>query len=325
MKTRQLELKSILFLVFASACWGIGTSVTKYALTEVPSLTLLTIQLSVSVVCLWLGVAISGACVPSGRYWLALGILGWLNPGLSYTFGLMGLAATTASMSALLWATEPVLIGVLSWTILGERPAAVVVGLSVCALVGVLLTVGLSSSTTTGGSALGNGLILLGVGCCALYTVGSSRLDPTLDPLSVIAMQQSMALVWALSLMSTQSRMVLISAPQTYAVSAWISALLSGVLYYALAFWFYLHGLKRVGAVFAGVFINLVPVFGVASAYLFLHEQLLRMQWLGAGMILCAVVLIALWQAYKTRATSFPLLKAVAKANKLKKLKAPAR
>ena len=50
--------------------------------------------------------------------------------------------------------------------------------------------------------------------------------------------------------------------------SAWGAAVLSGVLYYGLAFWFYRSALSRVPALVAGASLPLIPVFGVAAGYL---------------------------------------------------------
>ena len=55
------------------------------------------------------------------------------------------------------------------------------------------------------------------------------------------------------------------------------------------AFWFYIVGLKRVPASTAGQFLNLIPIFGVTGAAIFLGERLGPMQWLGAILILAAV------------------------------------
>lgn len=46
-------------LICASACWGGATVITKSMLTAIPPLTLLVIQLGVSVFLLWLLVAVS--------------------------------------------------------------------------------------------------------------------------------------------------------------------------------------------------------------------------------------------------------------------------
>lgn len=64
-------------------------------------------------------------------------------------------------------------------------------------------------------------------------------------------------------------------------------------MYYAAAFWFYLTGLRHVPASAAGVFINLIPVSGIAAGYLLLGERLTGRQWLGAFLIIGAVGSVA--------------------------------
>jgi drug/metabolite transporter (DMT)-like permease len=71
--------------------------------------------------------------------------------------------------------------------------------------------------------------------------------------------------------------------------TVWGWAVLSGIVYYALGFWFYITGLKNTSASLAGFFMNLLPVFGVGGAYLFLGERLNAIQWMGAILILFSV------------------------------------
>jgi drug/metabolite transporter (DMT)-like permease len=78
-------------------------------------------------------------------------------------------------------------------------------------------------------------------------------------------------------------------------ISVWILAIASGIVQYALAFWFYLIALREITAGTAALFLTLIPVFGVGGAYLFLHEQLTLWQWLGAILIVTAVSSIT-WQ-----------------------------
>lgn len=59
---------------------------------------------------------------------------------------------------------------------------------------------------------------------------------------------------------------------------AWLSALAAGALYYGVAFWFYLHGLRTCSPGVAGLFINLVPIFGTTTATVFLDERLTTRQ-----------------------------------------------
>jgi drug/metabolite transporter (DMT)-like permease len=71
----------------------------------------------------------------------------------------------------------------------------------------------------------------------------------------------------------------------------------SGLMYYAAAFWFYLTGLRSVPATVAGGFLNLIPVFGITTAYVFLGERLSLTQWAGATTILLSVVALLMWGA----------------------------
>jgi drug/metabolite transporter (DMT)-like permease len=75
-------------------------------------------------------------------------------------------------------------------------------------------------------------------------------------------------------------------------LTGWFLAVLSGVLYYALAFAFYLSGLKHVAASVAGVFLALVPVFGVLAATLS-GESLSARQWLGVLLVVASVLAVA--------------------------------
>jgi drug/metabolite transporter (DMT)-like permease len=51
----------------------------------------------------------------------------------------------------------------------------------------------------------------------------------------------------------------------------------------------------------AGLYINLVPVFGVAAAAVLLDERLVGRQWLGAALVIGAVSALALAQSRRDR------------------------
>jgi drug/metabolite transporter (DMT)-like permease len=52
----------------------------------------------------------------------------------------------------------------------------------------------------------------------------------------------------------------------------------------------YLTGLQDTPASVAGQYINLIPVFGIAASTVFLGEQLTTRQWVGATIIVAAVM-----------------------------------
>ena len=292
MKSQNLNVGSASRLIAAAACWGIATVITKDILSSLPPITLLIIQLAFSILLLWILVSLRGRHVTDKKTLLKLGAAGLLNPGISYTLSLLGLSMSTVTMSTLLWASEPVLILGLAWFILREMLTLRQIFFSITAMVGVVLIGGLGVGMVTKGILLGNLLILGGVLCCALYTVLVQYIRSDVDSLHIVALQQTVALVWALVIWPLELRSGTSVNLADLGLSTWFWAGFSGVVYYALAFWFYVQGLKRVNASIAGIFINFIPIFGVSGAYLFLGERLSLVQWMGAGVILLSVFII---------------------------------
>lgn len=295
-KSNQAGVKSLsnggfaLAMTLAAACWGAGAVMSKGVLGYLPPLTLLVVQLIASLTFLWAVIGIRRLRIPLCRETFRLGLIGLLNPGLAYTFSLLGLSLTTASMSALLWAAEPILILGLAWLILRERLTRSLLACSLLAIFGVFLVIGVNASIDSSGSLIGSSLILAGVFCCALYTVLTRRDAAILDPVLLLAVQETAALLWALLIWPFELGSAEMTGLTAISSSTWIWTVASGIIYYALAFWFYIIGLKRIPASQAGLFLNLIPIFAVGGAYIFLGERLAMVQWIGAALILIAVM-----------------------------------
>jgi drug/metabolite transporter (DMT)-like permease len=261
-------------LVLASAFWGVATVISKQQLASVPPITFLIVQLAPSVSLLWLLVLARGAPPIKRQGLLPLALLGWLNPGLSYTLSMLGLARTTASVTTLLWAAEPALIIAIAWPVLREPLTVRLLAATVMAACGVFLVSDFAEGKLAVGDRYGDVLILGGVLCCALYTVLSRKFVPSTNLLFTIALQQSAGLIWAAALWSLEWRGVGEERGLSLSWSEWIIGAVSGLMYYTAAFWCYLRGLRSVPATIAGGFLNLIPVFGIATAYVFLGERL---------------------------------------------------
>ena len=287
-------------LVVATVIWGASTVVSKRAVDEVAPLTLLPIQLLVSVTTLAVTMAIGGS-----RPWARhtprvrrLALLGVLNPGLAYALSLIGLTQITASLSVLIWAAQPVMILIFAVVILRERIAAATGWCTAVALCGVGLVVFEPSS---GATTLGIVLTLLAVVAGSLFTVLSTRHLVDVPIRDVVLAQQSVALV--LAIVVAGASWVLDEVPDLGAVSAvgWISTASGGVLSYALASSLYVHGLSGVSADYAAVFVNLIPVFGVGAGFVALHERLEPRQWLGGALIVAAVAAVTRFRIVQSR------------------------
>ena len=280
--------------MLAAACWGVGTVVSKRAVTEIPALTLLPIQLAVSVGVLSVAARRRGERPPAGGDGRRLGLLGLLNPGLAYALSLLGLMQVSASLSVLLWAGEPILILVLARLILRERVGAAIAGLSAVALGGLVLVV---YDPAASGALAGIVLTAAGVACCAVYTVLSRRWLPSVEStLGVVLAQQAWALAFAIMLLVGVAAAGVGVVPSGLTPTGAIAAVASGLIYYGLAYVFYLSGLRRAPASVAAASFYLIPVFGVGAATL-IGERLGGLQWFGALIVIAAVAAILVRQA----------------------------
>jgi drug/metabolite transporter (DMT)-like permease len=108
----------------------------------------------------------------------------------------------------------------------------------------------------------------------------------------VVLAQQAHALVLALGLVVVAG--VAGGTVQTAALTpaGLASAVGSGALYYAGAYWFYLGALRHVPASVAAVSFYLIPIIGIAASAVLLGERLDARQWLGTIMVLGAVLAI---------------------------------
>lgn len=274
-----------LLIVSATACWGGGTVLSKQVLDRgVAPLTLLAIELAASSLLLGLGALVLGVRPDWSPTLARLALLGVLNPGVAYALGLLGLVTITASLSVLLWATEPLLIMLLAVLILRERIAAATVITIAIALSGVLLILYQPGAS---GDAIGISLTVGAVSACAFYTVLTRRLLLDDGSLEVVLVQQFAALCFAVALAGIGVTMGFTALGTPSDLATWALAAASGMVYYGLAFWFFIGGLRGVPASIAGSMFPLIPVFGIAAGYL-AGDRLSDRQWIGAAIVVAA-------------------------------------
>ena len=229
----------------------------KSALSQFAPLTLLVVQLAVSVLCLWIVIWWRRLPQASSVELLRVAWLGLLEPGLAYMLGLFGLAQVGAAQATLIQSAEGIMIVLVSAVVFRQRPSIRFLILSL--------------------------LVALATLVAAVYVVLSGAIAGTADAIVIVAWQQSVALVFALFMLAAR-RIVdpAMSAPPT-GLWPWLIAGGSGAVQYALAFTLYMMALRRIPANTAGAFLTLTPVFGLVGATLFLHETLSATQAMGAA------------------------------------------
>jgi probable blue pigment (indigoidine) exporter len=280
------------YLSCAAVCWALGTVLSKYALGGFDASVLLPFQLTCSVLLLGVFLLATGASVHGIQHVVKVAALGVLNPGIAYALGLIGLAQIDASLSVIIWATEPVLIVVTAFAFLHERLPLLSLLCLAMAMAGVALIVGAPSA---GEPLAGVALTFSAVVACALYSVLLRRMNVTDGTLPVVFVQQASALSFAVVLLLATQAPSLMTVDAS--ASQVISATLSGGLYYGVAFLLYVAGLRRTSATRAGMFLTLIPVFGLFFSTLLLGETMNLGQFLGSAMVIGSMALLAIREA----------------------------
>jgi len=301
MLMRQSHWSSLAQIVLATVCWGFGTVMAKRALQEASPLTLNAMMLVASVALLWGLVRVQRVRMRLGSGIFQIALFGLLSPGINLTFGVIGLSLISASLASLIQAAQPALIIGLAWLLLREPPTRSLLALLAVAVVGVLLIVGMDFSV--GGSLLGSLLAIAAVICGSIPLVLSRRFVVSLDPLLLVAVQQTVGLGWALTVMLIEWGWNRTASPAVISLTAWGWAAATGVTFFALGYWLYFSGLKAVRANIAAPFLSLIPIFGVGGGYVFLGERLVAVQWVGAILILLAVTGISRQQSTTSEET----------------------
>lgn len=284
------------FAILAALCWGTATVMSKSALAAFAPISLLVVQLFASVVCLWLLVLFRKARVQR-LPWVTMvkfASLGLLEPGLTYLLALVGLEHTRASTASLIGSSEAMMIIAFSALLFAERPTLRFMLLSVVAIFGLYVSLGATSTGAAGSEVWGNALVFAGTAVAAVYVVLSGRIATQADPISLVAWQQTTAL--GMALLALPLEWAWRSQPMALpdSASVWLLAAASGVVQYALAFTLYMAALKTIHANVAGSYLNLVPIFGIAGAALFLGELISMQQLAGAAITLAAVTWMSL-------------------------------
>lgn len=203
-------------------------------------------------------------------------VLGMVLLGLTGVFAynlffFKGLQSVEAGRAAMIIATNPVFIAIFSFLLFHERfPASKVLGILVSVAGAlVVITRGEPGLLLKGGVGIGE-LYLLGcVFCWVAYTLIGKKMLSGMTPLTAVTYS---CIAGSLMLLTPA---LMNDLPRVLAELSWVSGV--SLVYLSLLgtvagfVWFY-RGVNEIGPTRAGLFINLVPVSGVALGILVLGE-----------------------------------------------------
>ena len=300
---------TVALLVLVNVIWAGSAVATKTALVDVPPMLLAFARFSFSglllyALALWRGVDMRVV----RRDWLAFWAFGTFGLCITYLFVYAGIHRTSATVSSLLIASEPVFITVLSYLILHEQVTQMRVAGVVLGLAGVYLIIenGWRIHDLSGGG-LGDILIATGLLFESGSVVVGKRLVGKYPPLSVVTYQMTIGAI-ALAPFAAYDFFHVVHYGHPLHLSA---ATIWSVLYLILPctvlgymVWFTL--LESCGPGEMSPFVFIQPVVGVLLGNLIRHDVITVPIAAGGCLIVGGIAVITIASRYARSKASLP-------------------
>lgn len=228
--------------------------------------------------------------VPGKKLILPVVLLGLTGVFAYNILFLTGLKYIHAGRAALIVATNPVLISLLSALFFKER-LNWIKGVGIClSVAGAMIVISNGRIADLGSYHIGTGELLI-AGCVlswVAYSLIGKSVMAQLSPLTSVTYSAVVgtALLFPVALYSGLGREI-----SEYAARDWVNLFYLGFFGTVLGFSWYYQGIERIGAMKASVFINFVPVSAIVLASLILKEQITVSIVLGTVLVITGVYL----------------------------------
>jgi drug/metabolite transporter (DMT)-like permease len=224
------------------------------------------------------------------RHWRIMLLLGAIGIGSHNALAYMGLHYTTATNGVILNSFIPVMIVALSWLFLRERLSAMQLGGVVISLGGVLTIICGGSLEALASFRLNRGdlLVILSMAMWSVYTICLRWRPPGLHMITFLFV---LACIGELTVLPFYLGEAALGRTIAWTWESFAALAAVGLFSSVLAYIFWNRGVEQVGAPVAGLFVHLMPVFGVVLAWLFLDERLEPFHVAGIVLILAGITI----------------------------------
>jgi len=277
----------------AGCLWGTFGVLTKtaYAMTTLGPISLAWYRLIFAIPFLGLMAVIKRYQISMNRHEVVLFLgFGFFSLTLFETLYFTSLAYTTVQHAAALLYTAPAFVAILSWFFLKERLTPTKIVAILLSILGAFLILGITRNESLFASRTQIG-DWLAVGSGMAYStwyifgkvLGKNR-EPAVTSLLGLCIGAVMLFPLTLTLEGVR-------VPQT--LTAWLLVAAVGIIPTAMAYLFYLAGLKLIEATKASVFAIMEPLTSAALAFYFFQETFAFDSLIGFGLIVSSILLIS--------------------------------
>ena len=294
--TRKLAITNLMMLT-VSVLWGVAWPVGRLLATDLLELPFtvmfLRYSFAVPILFVWMWIK-EGNVVPRARDCKVLIIMAFTSVFL-YQIGYMfGMQKTAASDASLVIGFNPIFVAILSVFALSHKLTTKSMSGIFLSFTGILLIFIASPNVDIPleERLIGNSLIMFGAFTYAIYVIVMRQYllndkDGQLSSLSLIAWVSLIGWIFFIPF-------VLAETPwnRSWNNDEWLLIGYLGILSTALSYVFFAIGVEVIGANRASSFVNVVPVFGILSSWLWISEELGLIHLASFGLIYSGVKMV---------------------------------
>jgi drug/metabolite transporter (DMT)-like permease len=284
----QLPLRFLLFPLLAALIWSVNMIVTKMAAGVIAPAAIGFYRWALA------GIVLTPFALPGvwsqRRQVLAhlpkFAVLGGLGMALYQGLAYVAAASTTATNMGFITAMIPLMTIAVMAVIMRERPSAMALLGSLVSLAGLALLIGEGDPARLLSVGANHGDVLMGLGALAyaLYGVLLRRWALPVGPWQSLYVQVAFGILFQLPAF-------LLAAPSPLNAANVPLVLYAAVFPSLFAPYLWMQGVRHLGPNRASIFLNVMPVFTVAIAALFLDEKPHLFHIAGGALALAGVML----------------------------------
>ena len=276
--TRKLAITNLMMLT-VSVLWGVAWPVGRLLATDLLELPFtvmfLRYSFAVPILFVWMWIK-EGNVVPRAEDRKALVIMAFTSVFL-YQIGYMfGMQKTAASDASLVIGFNPIFVAILSVFALSHKLTTKSMSGIFLSFTGILLIFIASPNVDIPleERLIGNSLIMFGAFTYAIYVIVMRQYvlndeDGQLSSLSLIAWVSLIGWIFFIPFVLAESPW-----DRSWNNDEWLLIGYLGILSTALSYVFFAIGVEVIGANRASSFVNVVPIFGILSSWLWINEEL---------------------------------------------------
>lgn len=223
--------------------------------------------------------------------WRIILLAGFTGPFLSQVLQYIGLSMTTAGETILLLNMSPVFAVLMAAPVLKEKITSEKIGGLFLAAIGVgLIVLGGTPLDDALGPLrlLGNAIVIVSTFLFAVNGMVGKMAVKSVDAVSLTLFSTLFAVpfIWLSAAFTEDITVILRLSTSVWAIILWV-----GVVNTALAFVLYYNAMNHIEASRVQIALNLITVWGVLMAFLFLGEPLFALQLVGGALTVFGVII----------------------------------